>query len=59
MTLGIYLNLVTGGICPGVHTIMDVSDPRTNDHGIGGACFVCQFRDECLGVEWGVCMGIY
>ena len=40
---------------------MDVATPRDNIHAIGGACFVCQVRDKCMGVEGGgevVCVSI-
>ena len=38
---------------------MAVAALRTDVHDIGRACFVCQGRDGCLSVEWGVCMGIF
>ena len=57
--MGLYFTLFTGGICPGVHTILAVASPRTNIHASFGDFFVRQGQDECLGVEWGVCMDIY
>ena len=57
--MGLYFTLFTGGICPGVHTILAVASPRTNIHASFGDFFVRQGQDTCLGVEWGVCMGIY
>ena len=38
---------------------MAVDSPRTNVHASVGARFFRQGRYECLGVDWGVCMGIY
>ena len=35
---------------------MDLADPRDDVLAKGGACFVCWGRDECLGVEWEVCI---
>ena len=53
LILGLYFHFFTGGISPGVHTIMAVAAPRADFHASGGDYFVCQVRDECLGVEWG------
>ena len=57
--MGLSFHFFTEGIFPGVYTILAVADPRTNFHASGGACFVRQCQDECLGVEWGVFMGLY
>ena len=35
---------------------MGLVAPRAYIFASGGACFVCQFQDECVGVEWGVCL---
>ena len=51
--LGFYfLSFLTRVIVPGIHLILAVLSS-------GGACFIRQGRDECLGVEWGGCMGLY
>ena len=57
--MGLSFHLFTGGIFPGVYTILAVAAPGTDVHASGGASFVCQGQDECLGVEWVLCMGIY
>ena len=49
----------TGGICPGVCTILAMAAPRTDVHASRGDYFVGQIQDECLGVECGVCMVLY
>ena len=43
------------GIAPGVRHILAVVAPRGEVLSSGGACFIRKFRDEHLGVEWGVC----
>ena len=54
MTLVLSLHFFTGGIFPGVYTILAVDAPRTNIHDSGRTCFVGQGRDEFLGFEWGI-----
>ena len=56
--MDISFHFFTGGIFPGVHTILSMAAPSTNVHASGGDCFVRQVRDECLGVEWGFCMSL-
>ena len=39
LTLGLSFHFFTGGICPGVYSIMAVAAPRKDVHAIGGAYF--------------------
>ena len=55
----LYFHFFTGGFCPGVYTILGVAAPRTDVHASGGTCFFRQVWYECLGIEWGVCTGLY
>ena len=57
--MGISFHFFTGRIFPGVHTILTLAALRTDVYASGRSCFLCQGQDECLGVEWGVCMGVY
>ena len=46
-----FIYFLTGVIGPGVCLILGVATPRDDVLPIGGACFVCRYRNEYLGVE--------
>ena len=48
--------LLTGGIGPGVRLILAVAAPRDDVLAKGGACFIDRVHNECLVVEWEVCI---
>ena len=52
----IYFIILTGGIGPRVHLILILAAPRVAVLTRGGSYFVHRVRNECLGVEWEVCI---
>ena len=56
--MGLYCFLfLTGGVGPGVGSILAIAAPWANVLATGGDYFVCWGRSECLGVECFFCLG--
>ena len=57
--MGIYCFLfLTGKVGPCVCSILEIAAPWADLIVTSGECFFCFVRSECLGVEWGVCLGV-
>ena len=56
--MGLYCFLfLTGGVVPCVRYILAMAAPWADILATDGDCFICWGRSECLGVEWGFCLG--
>ena len=56
--MGLYCSLsLTGVVGPGILSILAMAEPWADILSTGGDCFLCWGQSECLGVEWGFCLG--